>query len=542
MSGQLENAAADPDLDPIPRSEELPGGALYETTYTTSESDAALIGVADPWHRRTPDERSRLVTDALVARRRVSAQARQAGFPSIEAYLAAVSEGRSGPAEPAWIRDAPAFDDGSEDGTHLEAGRDRKGSTEASFRRDSWPASPADAAYHGLLGDIALAIAPHSEADPVGLLGTGILMFGAACGGHRTLYQGSRQAANTSICLVGGTGISGRKGTSLDAMRAVFELAYPALGGLLLVGVAAGEAIVGHLSRHESDPRVLLIEPEFGRLLTIMNRDGSTASQVLRNAWDGVPLGYARARDESLVTNHHVSMLGHVTPVELRSKLTEIDAANGFANRILFLAVRRQRLVPFPTSPDRIVQAYVPALHRAIEEAERPAELAFDAAARDRWESFYFELALTQRPGLAGALMGREEAHVARLALIYALADRSDFVRLPHLEAAIALAEYARRSAVWALGDSTGNRHADALRDLVADGPVPWMDARRALGLRTAADMRAAVDVLLDAEMALVKEIPRIGGGRPLRVICPADPNIAKGAKNPADARSHERA
>ena len=51
---------------------------------------------------------------------------------------------------------------------------------------------------------------------------------------------------------------------------------------------------------------VLLVEPEFGRLLTIMNREGSTLSAVLRNAWDGVPLGHARARDESLVARHHV--------------------------------------------------------------------------------------------------------------------------------------------------------------------------------------------------------------------------------------------
>jgi len=156
---------------------------------------------------------------------------------------------------------------------------------------DSWPELPAEAAYHGVLGAIAQAVAPHTEADPVGLLGTLLVMFGVAVGPGRSLYQGSLQRANLSVLLVGDTGFRGRKGTALDIGRAVFALAYPELDELLLPGVASGEAITGHLGRHEPEERVFIVEPEFGRLLTIMNRDGSTLSAVLRNAWDGVPLG-----------------------------------------------------------------------------------------------------------------------------------------------------------------------------------------------------------------------------------------------------------
>ncbi len=87
-----------------------------------------------------------------------------------------------------------------------------------------------------------------------------------------------------------------------------------------------------------------------------------------------------------------------------------------------------------------------------------------------------------------------------------------------HLEAAIAFADYARRSVVWALGDSTGNRHADVLRSLLADGEVGWEDGKRALGLRTAAEMVEAVSVLVDAGLAEVAAVPS-GGGRPRRVI-----------------------
>jgi hypothetical protein len=427
----------------------------------------------------------------------------------------------------------PAFDDATSPGAEPLP---EPGAAEPA----TWPDPPGDAAYHGVLGDIAGAAAPYTEADPVGVLGTLLAMFGAACGGNRTLYQGSQQRTNLSAVLVGATGFGGRKGTALDVARAVFRLAHPDLASLWLVGVASGEAITGHLGRHDGqegrplEDRILIVEPEFGRLLTIMNREGSTLSAVLRNAWDGVPLGHARARDESLVARHHVTMLGHVTPVELRAKLTDTDAANGFANRLLFLAVRRSRLVPFPSAPDELVRAYVEPLHRAIVEARTPAEMRFDEAACDRWEEFYAELALTPRLGLAGAVTGRHEAQVARLALVYALADRSAAVGAVHLEAAIALADYARRSAVWALGDSTGNRHADVLRRMLADGEIGWKEAKLALGLRTAADMAEVVAVLVDAGLAEVARVPRDGpGGRPRQVIR----GRAKDAKSAKDAR-----
>jgi hypothetical protein len=379
---------------------------------------------------------------------------------------------------------------------------------------EEWPKPPEDAAYHGVLGEIAQTLAPTTEADPVGVLGTLLTMFGLACGGGHTIYQGSLQRANVYTVLVGRTGFGGRKGTGLDLARTVFRRAYPELDGLWLVGVSSGEAIPGHLERNAPEDRILLVETELSRLLTIMGREGSTLSPVLRNAWDGVPVGYARSREGKLVTKHCVALVGHITPIDLRAKLTATDAANGFANRILFLAVRQTQLIPFPTSADALAETYIERLNRAIVEARTPVEMHFDADARDRWEAFYFKLAKTARFGLAGALSARHEAQVARLALIYALADRSEAVGRPHLEAAIALADYARRSVVWAMGDSTGNRHADQLRGMLNDGPVGAREVRTALGLRTAADVAEVIAVLVDARLATVVSVPRAGRPR----------------------------
>jgi hypothetical protein len=108
-----------------------------------------------------------------------------------------------------------------------------------------------------------------------------------------------------------------------------------------------------------------------------------------------------------------------------------------------------------------------------------------------------------------------------------------------HLKAAIAFAEYARRSVVWALGDSTGDRHADVLRAMLADGPVSWKDAKQSLGLRTGADMAETVAILTDAGLAeLTTEPPTNGIGRRRQVISAKG---ARGAKGASGVRPNER-
>jgi hypothetical protein len=68
----------------------------------------------------------------------------------------------------------------------------------------------------------------------------------------------------------------------------------------------------------------------------------------------------------------------------------------------------------------------------------------------------YQQLAQPQ-PGIAGAISARAEAHTIRLALIYALLDNARQFQPAHLTAALALFDYAHRSATWALERSTGD-------------------------------------------------------------------------------------
>jgi hypothetical protein len=384
-----------------------------------------------------------------------------------------------------------------------------------------WPEPPGDAVYHGPLGEIVRAVAPHTEADPVGVLGTLIASVGACMGNLRYIYQGSAQAPNLFVVLVGDSS-TGRKGTAGSIAREVMNRAYPDWASLIVAGLGSGEGLVGYLKAHETqgEHRALVMESEFGRLLTVMSREGSTLSPVVRDAWDGVPMGRILAREQAIVHGHHVGVVAHITPVELRQKLSGTDAANGFGNRFIWLAVRRTRLVPFPVSPvERVDQGLLTAVGAAIAEAQTPGQVPWSPEASDAWEDLYLELSLRRPYGLLAAMTARTEAQIVRLALVYALLDRSPVIDVPHLRAAHALWDYAERSVRHIFGDSTGDRHADALRQQLADGPLKWEDAKRALGVRSAAELESAVALLESLGIAERTKVRLATSKRPATVI-----------------------
>jgi hypothetical protein len=68
-------------------------------------------------------------------------------------------------------------------------------------------------------------------------------------------------------------------------------------------------------------------------------------------------------------------------------------------------------------------------------------------------------------------MIARAEAHVTRLAMLYALLDRSHVVTAKHLTAALALWQYAENSVRFVFGSSLGNSFADRLFELIRACP-----------------------------------------------------------------------
>jgi hypothetical protein len=401
--------------------------------------------------------------------------------------------------------------------------------------RPPWP-TPEPEIYHGLLGEIVQAVAPETEADPIGILSSLMVMLGAWAGdGHRR-YQGGHHRAKIYVVLVGETG-TGRKGTATDVASDLLEAAGISLSEIRVSGIASGEAVPGIYRRRQDaadeaaeksgrvvlpDYRMLIDEREFGQLLAKMNRDGSTLSQMVRNAWDGAILSNHKAQEGSDVLRHHIGMIGNTTRGELRRRLATADAANGFGNRILFLAVRRPHVITDPRPPATLVAGRLEELEIVARESQLTVDMVMSADAKAAWRRFYREEAARLRLGLLGAVTGRTEAQVIRLAMLYAITDVSDVIEREHLEAAIAFATYARASARWVFGESTGDPTADEVLGLLRRTPehrAGWQVVREELGIRRASDMTEAVAILEDGRLVRTVKERRVGGGRPARFL-----------------------
>jgi hypothetical protein len=160
-----------------------------------------------------------------------------------------------------------------------------------------------------------------------------------------------------------------------------------------------------------------------------------------------------------------------LTDQELRRYATSLEIANGFLNRFLIVCCRRVRLLPEGGQPDPLQRS---GLHRylaaALQHARRQGQLRFDRHARALWRHAYPQL--TQpADGLVGHLTARAEAHTIRLALIYALIDDQTQIYEQHLKAALALWDYAQRSAAWTLGQSTGDPIAEQIHAALIRSP-----------------------------------------------------------------------
>lgn len=346
--------------------------------------------------------------------------------------------------------------------------------------------------FHGLAGDVVRAIEPHTEADPVALLVQFLTAFGS-CIGRRAHFtaEADQHFGNLFVVLVG-ISAKGRKGTSWGHVLRLFAAAEPRWGlSCVQSGLSSGEGLIWHVrdpiekqvknkktgqletvteDAGIDDKRLLVQEAEFASVLRVAGRDGSTLSAIVRDAWDRGRLQTMTKNNAARATGAHVSIVGHVTADELRRELSTTEAGNGFANRFLWLCVRRSKELPeggrldeSDLSPLRV------RLAGAIEGAQAKDCLKRDEAARGLWREVYHDLS-EGGPGLSGAVTSRGEAQAMRLALLYALLDGDSCIRPAHLTAALALWEYVEASARYVFGDSLGDHVADdILRSLRAN-------------------------------------------------------------------------
>ncbi|WP_406699303.1 DnaB-like helicase N-terminal domain-containing protein [Singulisphaera sp. Ch08] len=367
---------------------------------------------------------------------------------------------------------------------------------EIQFEQRPWPDEPDPAIWHGLAGEIVQMISPHTEADSMAILAQLLVCFGSIVGRKlHWMVEASRHGCNLFVAIVGNSS-KARKGTSYDQVRNLFAECQPEWDETCIKrGLVSGEGMIHEVrdpifKRQKSlmpllganpyeeveidpgidDKRALFVESEIGSTLSALSRDGNTLSGYVRQAWDGQTLRAATKNSPTKSTGAHISIIGHVTTEELHRRLSHNDAANGFANRFLWICARRSKYL---SRGGNISSVDFTSVHRRLKQAIDFAtddflgtghgrKIHFDRAGGKLWDEVYPNLSEPQA-GLLGSVTSRAETQTMRLACNYALLDESPTIGVVHLRAAIALWRYCEQSAAYIFGESMGNANAEKL-------------------------------------------------------------------------------
>lgn len=367
------------------------------------------------------DERElkRLWDRFVTARAAVRAE----GLAGLEARTGAPEDIEPNPAGAAPEPPIHLVDDGPKSNGH-----DAETSWAAPREEEPWPEIDAEA-FHGLAGDIIQEIENETEADPVALLISLLVMVGNMLGrGPHAIVGRVIHHLNLFAVFVGATA-RGRKGTSEADVTAILAAAESDWAlKQIESGLSSGEGVIWRVhdeivvrekykgkdgkTHYENvvkepnidDKRLMIVEPEFAGTLAVMKRDGSILSRVLRDAWDGRRLATLTKNANTHATGAHVSMIAHITSDDLRASLDRVSFFNGYANRYLFVCVKRSKLLPFggvvaegviAHLADRLREMYDTslALRRAI---------TFDKDAAPMWEAEYRTHCRSTVPGCSG--------------------------------------------------------------------------------------------------------------------------------------------
>jgi Protein of unknown function (DUF3987) len=345
---------------------------------------------------------------------------------------------------------------------------------------DNWPRAMSDNAYHGLAGRVVDMISPHTEADEANLLISFLIAFGNSIGRKAHVRVGATRHYTNEFAVMVGPTSTGRKGTGWDQIEELFRHAEQVSRHneiwvhRIKRGLSTGEGMIAQIVAHSddddegpkvADSRLMLLESEFARVLTVMNRPDNTLSAIIRSAWETGKLSVMTRKNPLEVNNAHVSIIGQITDDELRKHLNATERANGFANRFVFAMVRRSKPLPFGGKQIDYTEL-AEELSNVQRWAQDADQVRWGSDAKEIWPTHYERLT-AEKFGMLGALTSRGAPHVLRLAIIYALLDRSKIIRKAHLLAALEVWRYCEASAKYIFGMAIGDDTADTiLREL----------------------------------------------------------------------------
>lgn len=386
--------------------------------------------------------------------------------------------------------------------------------------------------------DLLRKATERTEAHPAAVGMQHLLAIGNMVG--RDVYTSvaeTRHGTNQNGLVVGPTS-SGRKGDAWNIARAPLREVDPSWFGNVSNGLSSGEGLI-HAVRDAHtiidkktgeeeiddpgvpDKRLLVVESEFSAVLKHFRRDSNILSNILRQAWDGDgTLRTLVKTSPTRATDAHITVIGHATREDLREYLSDLDVANGLANRFLFVACERPQLVPSPKPIDGAVKRRLTEHVRGVvDHARGLGHIGRTPRAERAWCELYPKLS-QERFGLLGALLARGPAHVTRLSVLFAVLAKSKVIDIAHLTAAAAWWEYCAASAAIIFAGRTGNDVADRVRsELLPGQQMTISEIRENLFSNKVGGARLRDGLDLLRQLGEVELSPVSTGGRPAMVV-----------------------
>ncbi len=224
----------------------------------------------------------------------------------------------------------------------------------------------------------------------------------------------------------------------------------------------------GGAREREDDKRVLMLETEFSRLLAVCARSGNTLSEVLRQAFDSSKHLVSNTKSDHCIATHpHISLIGHITPTELKERMNDISYSNGFANRILWVEAYSSKSLPFGGIPDWYAQEKLIINLRNVVAWAKERHVLCNRAMRvlQHGKSRYNKR--DNERGITGALLQRDRTHLLRLAMIYAILDGRVCINENHLKAALSVWHYSAQTVRRLFGNMKGSTVAEKIYDFI---------------------------------------------------------------------------
>ena len=321
--------------------------------------------------------------------------------------------------------------------------------------------------FYGLAGEIGQAAARHTEVNPAAATLFFLTMASAAIGRDVFLSVGNTfHHARLFAAHVGRTG-KGRKGDAQGAgrrIRADVTDCFSELGHFHTGGLSSREGLAGAIQDNDEDgeggtddKRLLVIESEFVNVLSQARREGNTLSAALRDAWDGSDIKPLVKRSPTHCTAPHLAIWVNITPTELVRMMTTTDVSNGFLNRFLFIWAERTGLVAMPA---RMAETAVREFADRLLDAVRFARGSYPATQNTRrmtltpeaerlYTHHYAGLCDHDAPEMIATLLERQAPYTLRLAMMFALLDKSLVINAAHLTAALAWVAYSEESVTY---------------------------------------------------------------------------------------------